>query len=62
MGVRARDETWRRIERKAVNGYLSTLNRDFFCPSGTSIAGTEEGRNALRRGIHPDVPGSSIYR
>jgi hypothetical protein len=60
--VRARDETWRRIERKTVNSYLSTLNRDFFCPVGMPIAGTEEGRNALRRGIHPRVPGASIYQ
>jgi hypothetical protein len=49
----ARRGEWRPIENKPMNRHHAALSRDFFCPSGTPISDAEEGRDALRRGKHP---------
>ena len=45
---------WRPIENKPVNRHHASLSRDLFCPVGNAINTAEEGRNALRLGVHPD--------
>lgn len=49
---------WKPIENKAINRHHAALSRDFFCPNGPPILDADEGRRALKRGIHPDVEGS----
>lgn len=46
---------WRRIENKPVNRHHAALAREFFCPNGTPIRNSAEGREALRLGRHPAV-------
>lgn len=50
-----RNPKWRPIENKPMNRYHAALSRDFLCPSGTPIITPEEGRDALRRGKHPQA-------
>jgi len=45
---------WRPIENKPVNRHHAALSRDYFCPVRTAISTAEEGRRALRLGMHPD--------
>jgi hypothetical protein len=45
---------WRPIENKPINRHHAALSRDLFCPAGNAINTAEEGRNALRLGVHPD--------
>jgi hypothetical protein len=51
---RAARTEWRSYENQAVNRYHAALSRDFFCPVGTAISTADEGRNALRLGVHPN--------
>ncbi len=44
---------WRPIENKPVNRHHAALSRDYFCPVRNPIKSAEEGRNALRLGMHP---------
>lgn len=44
---------WRPIENKPVNRHHASLSRDYFCPVRNPIKSAEEGRNALRLGMHP---------
>jgi CNP1-like family len=44
---------WRPIENKPVNRHHAALSRDYFCPARNPIKSAEEGRNALRLGMHP---------
>lgn len=46
---------WKPIENKPINRHHAALSRDFFCPNRISIYNADEGRRALKRGIHPDV-------
>lgn len=46
---------WRPIEYKDRNRQHSVLSRDFFCPNGVPIRSADEGRDALRRGKHPEA-------
>lgn len=46
---------WRPIESRDINRHHAALSRDFFCPDGVVIRNADEGRRALKRGIHPDV-------
>lgn len=50
-----RSTDWRRIENKTVNRHHAALSRDYFCPSGSPILTADEGRDALRRGKHPQA-------
>jgi hypothetical protein len=50
-----RKSEWRPIENKPINRHHAALSRDFFCPVGTPIHNPEEGRDALRRGKHPQA-------
>lgn len=52
---------WQEIENKQVNRHFAALNRDFFCPLGNPIRTPEEGRDALRRGQHPDAGQRHIF-
>jgi len=52
---RARLDRWRPIENKPVNRQHAALFRDLFCPAGTPIRSPDEGREALRRGKHPEA-------
>jgi hypothetical protein len=45
---------WRPIENKPVNRHHASLSRDLFCPAGNPINSADEGRNALRLGLHPN--------
>lgn len=49
----ARKPAWRPIENKPMNRHHAALSRDFFCPAGMAIRSPDEGRDALRRGKHP---------
>lgn len=53
--VKARNSAWKPIENKPVNGYYAALSRNYFCPSLLPIQTAEEGRDALRRGKHPNA-------
>lgn len=50
-----RAAAWRPIENKPMNRHHAALSRDYFCPGGTPIFKAEEGRDALRRGKHPQA-------
>jgi hypothetical protein len=51
----ARRSEWRMIENKPVNRYHAALAHDLFCPSGIAIYSADEGRDALKRGKHPQA-------
>lgn len=51
----ARNAEWHPIENKPVNRHHAALSRDYFCPGGSSILSAAEGRDALRRGKHPQA-------
>lgn len=53
--VKARTSLWKPIENMPINRYYAALSRDFFCPSRVPILNAEEGRDALRRGKHPNA-------
>lgn len=53
--TKARLSEWRPIENKPVNRHHAALSRDLFCPSGVAIFTPDEGRDALRRGKHPQA-------
>jgi len=53
--AKARASEWKPIENKPVNRHHAALNRDYFCPSTAPIGNPEEGRDALKRGKHPDA-------
>ena len=53
--ARARVSEWREIENKTVNRHHAALSRDYFCPSGGSLRNADDGRNALKRGKHPEA-------
>lgn len=46
---------WRPIENKPINRHHAALSRDYFCPLGNPIESADEGRDALRRGKHPQA-------
>jgi hypothetical protein len=46
---------WRPIQYKDINRHHTVLSRDFFCPNGMPIRSADEGRDALRRGKHPEA-------
>lgn len=48
---------WRSIARTGVYLHQNALSRNYFCPNRIPIFTAKEGLNALRRGMHPDVPG-----
>jgi hypothetical protein len=53
--AKARSSAWKPIENKPINRHHAALSRDYFCPSMAPIQNAEEGRDALRRGRHPDA-------
>ncbi len=53
--VNARNSSWKPIENKPINRQHAALSRDYFCPSYLPIRTAEEGRDALRRGKHPNA-------
>lgn len=53
--VKARLSQWRPIENKPMNRHHAALSRDLFCPAGVTISTPAEGRDALKRGKHPDA-------
>jgi len=56
-----RSGDWQLIESKPTNRQYVALNRDFFCPLSNPITSVEAGRDALRRGQHPDASMRGIY-
>jgi hypothetical protein len=46
---------WKKLSLGAQGRQHLVLIRDFFCPSGFTIATRKEGVNALRAGSHPDA-------
>lgn len=52
---KARSSEWKDIESKPINRHHAALSRDYFCPSRIPIWTSEEGRDALRRGKHPNA-------
>ena len=38
-----------------MNRHHAALSRDYFCPGGVPIFKADEGRDALRRGKHPQA-------
>jgi len=53
--AKARISEWKPIENNPINRHHAALSRDYFCPSHLPIGNSEEGRDALRRGKHPDA-------
>jgi hypothetical protein len=53
--VASRVAEWRPIENKPMNRHHAALSRDYFCPGGVAIFKADEGRDALRRGKHPQA-------
>ena len=52
---KARVSEWGEIENKTVNRHHAAISRDYFCPSGGSLRNADDGRNALKRGKHPEA-------
>jgi len=52
---RAARAEWRLIENKPINPHHAFLYRYFFCPVNNAIRNADEGRDALRRGKHPNA-------
>lgn len=48
---------WKTMKRISFNLHQGALSRNYFCPNFVPIFTAKEGLDALRRGIHPDVPG-----
>jgi len=53
--AKVRSADWKPIENKPINRHHAALNRSYFCPGGVAIRSADEGRDALRRGRHPDA-------
>lgn len=53
--AKARHSEWKPIENKPINRQHAALSRDFFCPDGVTIRSSDEGREALRLGRHPEA-------
>lgn len=53
--VAARSSAWKAIANSVTNRQQAALSRDYLCPSRVSIFTAEEGRDALRRGGHPNA-------
>ena len=53
--LKARISEWLPIENKTVNRQHAALSREIFCPRGGIIKTADEGRDALRRGRHPNA-------
>lgn len=51
----ARTSEWKAIANSPANRQHAALSRDYLCPSRLPIATAEEGRDALRRGGHPNA-------
>lgn len=54
--VEARNSNWRPLKNQSLNRHQGALARNYFCPNYIPIFTADEGRNALRRGAHPDAP------
>ena len=52
---RAAHQDWRPIENKPTNPHHAALSRNFFCPQGNPIRSADDGREALRKGKHPNA-------
>lgn len=52
---RARNESWQRIEPRAINAYALVLYRDYFCPTGILVRDANEAAMALEKGGHPSL-------
>lgn len=50
-----RSGDWKKLSLGAPGRQHLVLMRDFFCPSGFTIATRKEGVSALRAGSHPDA-------
>lgn len=53
--VAARNGQWKGISNVAANRQQAALSRDYLCPSRIPVFTAEEGRDALRRGGHPNA-------
>lgn len=58
--AKSRQSEWRLIENKLANRQHVALFRDLFCPLGSPIKSSDEGREALRLGRHPSV--TNLYK
>jgi hypothetical protein len=59
---KARKNEWVRIQEAYANRQHAALFLDYFCPVGVIVRNAAEARNALVRGIHPDVEHPDTYR
>lgn len=55
MWVTARSSDWKAIANSPANRQHAALSRDYLCPSRVPIFTADEGRDALRRGGHPNA-------
>jgi len=53
--VQARKGDWKELANSVTNRQQAALSRDYLCPSRLPILTAEEGRDALRRGGHPNA-------
>lgn len=53
--IPSRTGAWKPVSNPAMNRHHAALSRDYLCPSRLPIATAEEGRDALRRGGHPNA-------
>lgn len=59
---KARKNEWVRIQEAYANRQHAALFLDYFCPVGVIVRDAAEARNALKRGVHPDVEHPDSYR
>lgn len=59
---KARKNEWVRIQEEYANRYHAALFLDYFCPVGVVVRDAAEARNALVKGIHPEVEHPDSYR
>lgn len=53
--AKARSSEWKLMANLPANRQHAALSRDYLCPSRLPIQSAEEGRDALRRGGHPNA-------
>lgn len=53
--VAARNSQWKDVSNAMTNRQQAALSRDYLCPSRIPIVTADEGRDALRRGGHPNA-------
>ncbi|MBX9849085.1 MAG: CNP1-like family protein [Rhodocyclaceae bacterium] len=53
--VESRQSEWRPLKAQSLNRHQGALFVNYFCPNRIAVWTAKEGREALKRGSHPDL-------